>query len=345
MIKKITSLLFLLFLISAFTESRQEEYFNIPQGWPKPHYDFSKNPLDENKIMLGRALFYDPILSRNNTISCTSCHLQNTGFSHIDHKLSHGINDLIGNRNAPALMNLAWNTSFMWDGAVHHLDAQSLAPITNPLEMDSKLEDVISRLQQSKLYRKLFYKAYKDSLATGQHTLQALSHFMLTLVSADSKYDKVMRNEKGIIFSESENRGYKLFKNHCAVCHKEPLFTNGKFENNGLKPDSLLHDIGRMKISLNPKDKNHFKVPTLRNVEITSPYMHDGRYPNLQMVLFHYTNNIHMSETLSKPLRQKIVLSEIEKTDIINFLKTLTDEKFLHDSRFSYPRELFSVRK
>ena len=339
--KKILLLLCILVAVSAFvSDSGIDGYFYIPSNWPKPAYNFTKNPLTPQKIELGRALFYDPVLSVNNAISCASCHSSYTAFAHVDHKLSHGINDLIGTRNAPALQNLAWNKFFMWDGAVHHLDAQALAPMTNPIEMNEKIEMVVAKLQHSKRYPKAFYSAFGDSIVTGQHTLQAISQFMLTLISADSKYDKVMRKEQGYEFTPSENSGYTLFKANCASCHREPLFTNGGFENNGLIQDTLLRDLGRMKVTLDAKDSLLFKVPSLRNVEITSPYMHDGRFPNLAMVLFHYTNGIHASKTLSKQLRKGISLSEDDKRDLINFMKTLTDEGFIHNKKFMYPKEL-----
>ncbi|MGL2965803.1 cytochrome-c peroxidase [Flavobacterium sp. XGLA_31] len=343
--KKQLFALSLLVIVSAFLNKDESEvYFYIPQNWPKPVYDVVKNPVTKDKVALGRALFYDPILSKNNTISCASCHSQYTAFAHIDHKLSHGIEDRIGTRNAPGLFNLAWNKTFMWDGSVHHLDAQAIAPLSNPLEMDEKLEHVVAKLQSSKRYTALFQNAYGDSLITGERTLKAISQFMLTLISANAKYDKVMRKEPGIAFIESENNGYALFKRNCANCHKEPLFTTGEYENNGLQPDSILRDSGRMKITHDRRDSLRFKVPSLRNVEVTSPYMHDGRYPNLQMVLFHYTQNVYHSQTLSKPLEKKIVLSEKEKGDIISFLKTLTDETFLRNPKYGYPKATFSTK-
>ncbi len=337
--KRITILFFVAAIASAFmAHSGDGYYFSIPEFWPKPEYDLIKKPLSQEKIQLGRALFYDPLLSADNTISCASCHSQYNAFAHSDHKLSHGIHDQIGTRNAPALQNLAWGSTFMWDGSAHHLDAQALAPLTNPIEMNETLEHIVAKLQRSKRYPKAFYAAFGDSIVTGQRTLQALSQFMVTLVSSNSKYDKVIRKE-GIAFSESENNGYLLFKEHCASCHKEPLFTNNSFANNGLEPDSLLKDIGRMKITGNTKDSLLFKVPSLRNVEVSYPYMHDGRFPNLQMVLFHYTDGIHNSKTLSKQLRKKMNLSEDDKRNLINFLKTLTDEGFLRNKEHSYPKE------
>lgn len=338
---------FILIIIILFTTAfilkpEEEAIFYIPKGWTKPVYDFTQNPVSPAKVKLGRALFYDPILSRNNTISCASCHSQYTAFAHIDHKLSHGIDDKIGNRNAPSLVNLAWSDQFMWDGSIHHLDAQAIAPISNPLEMDEKMDHVVSKLQASKLYRGLFKEAYGDSLVTGEHTLKAVSQFMTTLISSQSKYDKIQQKVPGYSFTESEKKGYRLFQHNCAVCHREPLFTTNQYENNGLQPDSILKDVGRMKITLNPKDSLLFKVPSLRNVEVTAPYMHDGRYANLSMVLFHYTNNIYHTKSLAKPLKKRIVLSEKDKGDLIAFLKTLTDEAFLRNPKYSYPRALFS---
>lgn len=336
---KKTSLFFCLMLIALLAfKLPDDSLFRIPQNWPKPHYDFNKNPLTKEKIFLGRTLFYDPILSADNSVSCSSCHSPFTAFTHTDHTLSHGIEDRIGTRNSPALMNLAWQKSFMWDGAIHHLDAQALAPISHPDEMGSNIADVVNRLQKKNRYKKLFAQAYGDSLVSGERTLKAISQFMLTLVSSNSKYDKVQRKEPGFSFTEVEAKGYELFKSNCAVCHAEPLFTNNEFENNGLEPDTNLNDIGRKKISQKESDLYKFKVPSLRNIEFSYPYMHDGRYQNLEMVMFHYSNNIFDSKTLSKHLKKKIQLSSEDKSNIISFLKTLSDESFLRNSQNGFPR-------
>lgn len=311
--------------------------FTIPKSWPNPVYNFSKNSLTPEKILLGRVLFYDPILSKNNTISCASCHSQYTAFTHVDHALSHGIEDRIGNRNAPALMNLAWHNNFMWDGAVHHLDFQSLAPIENHEEMDEKIENVILKLNQIPRYKKLFFNAYKDSLITGEKTLKALSQFMLTLISANSKYDKVMQQKD--TFTQQEKNGYLLFKQHCANCHSEPLFTNLKFENNGLPIDTILNDWGRMRVTQKASDSLKFKVPTLRNIEFSNPYMHDGRFKKLPQVINHYTDGVIINKNLSPTLKQAIILTSNQKVDIIAFLLTLTDKEFLFNKQFGYPKE------
>ncbi len=336
-----TKLLALCFLCLAFISFRNadDKLFTVPENFPNPVYDFGKNPLTENKILLGRALFYDPVLSRNNTISCAGCHSQFSAFTHVDHALSHGIEDKTGFRNSPALMNLAWQTLFMRDGAINHLDMQALAPISNAVEMDENINHVVSKLQASKLYPTLFYWAFGDSVITGEHTLKAISQFMLTLVSCNSKYDSVIRKES--VFTEQENNGYRLFKTHCSSCHTEPLFTNDSFKNNGLPVDTTLNDFGRYRVTLNPSDSLSFKVPTLRNIEFSYPYMHDGRFKRLAQVLNHYTNGIEKSKTLSSQLQNPIALTANEKVDIIAFLLTLTDKTFLFNPQHSYPKQIF----
>lgn len=330
-------LFFLLFgLILSFFK-KENDLFYVPKNWPKPLYNFKNNPLTKEKVFLGRNLFYDPILSRDNSISCSSCHSPFNAFTHVDHNLSHGIEDRIGTRNSPTLMNLAWHQSFMWDGAINHLDMQALAPISHHDEMDEKIENVILKLNQSKKYKTLFFEAFGDSIVTGEKTLKSISQFMLTLISANSKYDLVKQHHAK--FTQQEKNGYKLFQKHCASCHQEPLFTNLQFENNGLKIDPKLNDFGRMKITQNPKDSLKFKVPTLRNIEFSYPYMHDGRFKKLNQVLNHYTNEIQQSSTLAESIRNPIVLTSNEKVDIIAFLLTLSDKEFLFNQTHGFPRE------
>ncbi len=311
--------------------------FTIPKGWPKPAYDFKKNPLSENKIALGRILFYDPILSKDSTISCNSCHSQYSAFTHIDHNLSHGIAGRIGTRNSPALLNLAWGKNYMWDGSVRQLDAQALSPITNPLEMDEDIDHVVKKLQATNGYSTLFYKAFGDSSITGERILKSLSQFMLTLVSANSKYDRVKRGED--TFTTSETNGYAVYKKNCSSCHTEPLFTNNQFENNGLYINPDLNDHGRVKISHNPLDSFKFKVPSLRNVEYSYPYMHDGRFKTLGLVINNYLRGIQESKTLSPELRKGMYFSTDDKADLIQFLFTLTDKDFLHNPNFAEPQK------
>jgi len=309
---------------------------NYPKNWKKPNYDFEKNPLTKQGVALGRKLFYDPILSKDSTTSCSSCHLSFTAFTHVDHALSHGIGDSIGNRNSPALMNLAWGKSFMWDGSVHHLDVQALAPISDPRELGEDLNHVIEKLQITGSYPRLFDLAFGESQITGEHLLKALAQFQLTLISANSKYDKVSRGVE--MFTEQEAKGYEIFKKNCSSCHREPLFTNGEFANNGLSIDSFLMDFGRMNITQNAADSLKFKVPTLRNIEFSFPYMHDGRFKKLREVINHYSTGIRKSETLAPVLQNGIELTSNEKVDLIAFLLTLTDKEFLFNRDFAFPR-------
>jgi cytochrome c peroxidase len=253
--------------------------------------------------------------------------------------LSHGINDSIGIRNSPVLVNLAWQRTFMWDAAVSNLDMQALAPISHPAEMGSSITEVINRLNRSEMYRSLFFDAFNDSIATGEKTLKAMSQFMLTLVSADSKYDRVMHHQEE--FTTQELNGYKLFQKNCSSCHKEPLFTTGECVNNGLPVDPLLCDNGRMKITNDNNDSLKFKIPTLRNIEYSYPYMHDGRFRRLSEAINHYTNGIQSSSTLAPELQNPIDLSSNEKVDLISFLLTLSDKKFVFNPEFQYPKEVF----
>lgn len=330
------SCLLLILVVCAF-QIAKEPLFKAPVNWPKPVYDFNKNPLTTDKVELGRYLFYDPILSKNNQISCASCHSPYTAFTHVDHDLSHGIDDRIGTRNSPALMNLAWHSSFMWDGAINHLDMQALAPISHPDEMGETIESVVKKLQHTTMYPAMFKKAFGDSMITGEHTLKAISQFMLTLVSSNSKYDSVMRKQTQ--FTVQEKNGYILFQKNCSSCHAEPLFTNLQFENNGLAVDTTLKDYGRMRITKNKTDSLKFKVPTLRNIEFSFPYMHDGRFKTISAVLKHYTNGVKQSPTLSVHLQKPMVLSSNDKVDLTAFLLTLTDKSFLFNPKYAYPKK------
>lgn len=310
-------------------------YFEIPNGWPKPHYDFSKNQLTEEGFQLGRHLFYDPILSRDSTISCASCHLLANGFSDVEQKFSRGIDNRFGKRNSLSLINLAWSKNFMWDGGVNHLEVQALNPITSPLEMDETLINVVNKLKKSTKYKHLFTRAFGDSIITGQRILKAIAQFELMLISSNSKYDQVKRKET--VFTQKEQNGYRLFQINCASCHTEPLFASDQFESNGIPIDVGLNDFGRLGITNNPDDYARFKVPTLRNVQISYPYMHDGRFSSLKDVVNHYNTikptSIYLSKVLQKPMR----LGDSECSDLVSFLSTLTDHSFIKNKRFSTP--------
>lgn len=310
-----------------------------PEYFPVPHYNFDNNPISKAKISLGNNLFYDPLLSANNTISCASCHSPYAGFAHTDHDLSHGIYDSIGTRNAPPLFNLAWQDRFMWDGGIDNLDAQALAPISHATEMGSSINEVVAKLKAHTKYPGLFQEIYKDSLITGERVLKVLAQFQLSLISSNSKYDQVKKGAAS--YTPKEISGYNIYKSNCANCHAEPLFSTYGFANNGLVLDSTLKDIGRQKITLNPKDSLHFKIPSLRNLNYTFPYMHDGRFKTLREVLKHYTQKIQNSTTLSTELKNGISLTKKQQTDLISFLNTLNDRDFVVSQKHQINRSFF----
>lgn len=332
-------LLFLLLGISAFAIIDNYK-FPVPKGWPKPVYDFKSNPFNQEKIELGRSLFYDPLLSINNSTSCASCHSPYNAFSHTDHQLSHGIFDSIGTRNAPALMNLAWQSNFMWDGSISNLNEQALTPLSHPAEMGEKIENVLSKINNKIYYKTLCANAYGDSILTKERFLKSLAQFEVSLISADSKYDSVMRQQAN--FTEQESNGYNIFKANCATCHKEPLFTNNNFKNNGLALNSTIQDFGRMKITHQTKDSLSFKVPSLRNIEYSFPYMHDGRFSKLSEVIKHYTSLNRNNSGISKELKKGIILSPSQRVDLITFMLTLSDKKFVFNPQHNFPKQLIN---
>ncbi|MBP6313199.1 MAG: c-type cytochrome [Flavobacteriales bacterium] len=324
-------------LSAAMVQTGHPVKLNYPESWPASSYNFAANPLTVEGIALGRTLFYDPILSADSIVSCSSCHLSFTAFTHVDHAVSHGVGDSIGTRNSLALMNLAWNKSFMWDGAVNHLDMQALAPINHPDEMGENTENIVAKLQRTVTYPTLFAQVFGDTTITGERILKALSQFELTLISANSKYDRVMR--KAEAFTEQEANGYALFKTNCGACHQEPLFTTGEFANNGMPIDTAYNDLGRMLITDDPLDSLKFKIPTLRNIEFSFPYTHDGRFKSLRNVLDHYAEGVEQSATVAPELQNGIALSKNERTDIVAFLLTLSDREFCFNPDHAYPRE------
>ena len=305
-----------------------------PLGFPEQVYQFKDNKVTPEGFTLGRKLFYDPILSKDSSVSCAFCHQRIAAFAHIDHTLSHGINGLIGNRNVPPLQNLIWNKNFMWDGGINHLEVQPLAPLTNDKEMAESLQHVLQKLRNNKDYVVAFNEAFKDTSISSEHLLKALAQFTGLMITANSKYDKYVKGQEQ--FNEHELKGLQLFRSHCMNCHQEPLFTDNTFRNIGLKPDTALRDSGRIRITGVPGDYMKFKVPGLRNVEMTYPYMHDGRFRTLQQVLKHYADG-NFFTNYDKSIEKNVGLSADEQTDIITFLKTLTDQEFLHDRRFADP--------
>lgn len=312
--------------------------FQQPSNFPQPAYHFGTNAITKDGFELGRKLFYETMLSSNNSISCGSCHIQTSAFTHHGHTVSHGVFDRMGTRNSPPIMNLAWSTSFMWDGGIADLDLQAIAPITNHVEMDETMANVLSKLRSSAQYPPMFKKAFgKDDISTNDF-LKALSQFMLMCVSSNSKYDSVMRKEPNKSFTADEQQGYEIYKLKCSACHAEPLFTDNSFRNNGISISGV-NDEGRYLVTQNEGDKYRFKVPSLRNLTYTAPYMHDGRFFTLDAVLDHYTTQVQRTQNLDPLLNQNampgIAINSDERIKLLAFINTLNDPSFIHDRRFS----------
>ncbi len=330
-----TIVLMMMCLFTGFSFITDEWKWEKPKAFPPPVYNFKNNEPTKAGFELGRKLFYDPILSADNSTSCGTCHQQFAAFAHIDHALSHGIGGRIGTRNVPSLQNLIWNKSFMWDGGVNHLEVQPLAPITNENEMGSKLPDVISRIKSDENYKKYFLAAFSDSIITTAGIMKAMAQFTGMMISANSRYDAYIAGKEK--FTEAEKNGLKIFTAKCGSCHPAPLFTDNDFHNNGIAFDSALNDYGRKHITQLEADNHKFKVPSLRNVAVTFPYMHDGRFNRLKEVMDHYSNLNNLSADAA--LLKTASMNDKEKKDIIAFLLTLTDVQFLNDKRFSDPNQ------
>ena len=329
---------YVLLVFFLFVSCGKEVIYNF-QGFQKPPhfpdvvYRLSDNEISADKFELGRKLFYEPRLSRDNTISCGSCHIQSAAFTHHGHDVSHGIDDRLGTRNSPSIMNLAWMPAFFWDGGVFDLDLLPIAPITNHVEMDETVENVLQKLRVHPQYPTLYKKAFGDTAITTARTMKALSQFMLMCVSANSKYDSVV-NKMGAAFTAQEQMGYTLFQQKCSSCHTEPLFTDNSFRNNGISIGAN-DDKGRYIITLNEADKYKFKVPSLRNLEFTKPYMHDGRFLTIEAVLEHYNSHVQSTPNLDPLLKQGISMTAEERAAVESFLKTLSDRSFLSNKLLS----------
>ena len=310
----------------------------IPSNFPSPVYDLTINPVTEEGFELGRKLFYEPMLSRDSNVSCGSCHQQSAAFIQAGHDFSHGVDNQHGRRNTLPVFNALFYKTFFWDGGVHNLDMVPVNPIENRIEMDEKMDNVLRKLNQSSNYRQLFKKAFKVDSITSKEFLQAFSQFMAAMISANSRYDKYVRNE-GETLNAEELNGLAIFKQKCSSCHATDLFTDGSYRNNGITND-FRFDKGRQEISLQETDKGKFKVPTLRNIEYTAPYMHNGSLATLDEVLDHYTNGMKPSETIDTIFRKQddslgIDLTAEEKKNLIAFLKTLSDKEFINNKKFS----------
>ena len=318
-------------------EKDEAVQLQFPSYFPEVTIDQSENPITKNGVELGRKLFYEGRLSRNNTISCGFCHIQENAFTHHGHTVSHGIDDRLGIRNAPPIQNMAFLKRYMWDGVIHNLNQQPIIPITDANEMDSSMPEVIAKLSKEDLYKKLFKQAYGDESITGDRVLKALSQFMATLISADSKYDRFKQGKENL--SSDESQGLALFQQKCSSCHSGELFTDESFRNTGMYYNTQFKDAGRHRVTLDQNDWMKFRVPSLRNVEYTSPYMHDGRFYTLEAVLNFYSDNVDDDPNLDPQLKQNdhigIAMNAQEKQFIIAFLKTLSDKSFISDPKFA----------
>ena len=311
----------------------------VPSNFPPSTYNTANNPITEKGFELGKKLFYDGRLASDGLISCGFCHIQQDAFTHHGHSLSHGVNNNVGTRNTPPIQNLAFQTTFMWDGATSHLDLQPIIPFTSPIEMKGDFSAALAMMKNDPIYVKLYGLAFPDKQINSENMLKALGQFMAMMVSSNSRFDKFRRNESGGNLSVEEVEGYAIFNQKCATCHATDLFTDNSFRNNGLPVNPVLNDVGRYRVTQLDADLHKFKVPSLRNIELTAPYMHDGRFFTLDAVLNHYSSGMVNSATLDPSLNANgilgIPLSSQEKTKLIAFLKTLTDHEFITNPRFA----------
>jgi len=299
--------------------------FIAPSHFPEQQYHFEGNKVTMRRFELGKRLFFDPGLSVNNSVSCATCHAQVHAFADHNVALSSGVFGRLGKRNSPSIANMAWSPSFMWDGGVNHLEIFSVAPITDTNEMNETMYNVVQKLNADESYVRAFRRAYNVDEVNDQVLLKALTVYMAMIVSDQSKYDKWIRGE--VALTPEENTGRVLFDQKCASCHGGTLQTDYSFRNNGL--DSVFTDLGRGRITNDYNDHGKFKVPSLRNVALTYPYMHDGRFFSLKEVLDHYSDGILPSHSLDPDLVNGIQMTETEKAQIIAFLETLTDFELL----------------
>lgn len=340
---KILPILFVLFTFESCKKEEKGNYLldvEIPEHFPNPVYQLESNPVTKYGFDLGKKLFYDGKLSADNIISCGFCHEQAFAFTHHGHNVSLGVFDNAGIRNAQPIQNMAFQKEFMWDGAAIHLDLQPIIPLTSDLEMGETVGNVLEKLKKEKSYRSAFSKAFEDGEINSENLFKALSQFMVMMISGNSKYDKIIKKEEGIVFTPQEKQGFEIFKSKCSSCHSGALFTDESYRNTGLPIHPKYNDEGRKKVTELESDKYKFKVPSLRNITQTAPYMHDGRFNSLESVLNFYSTGVTNTSNLDPQMVQNngnlgIDLSSEDKEHLIAFLKTLTDDSFLEDSRFS----------
>ena len=298
----------------------------IPGGFPEIEYPVGNEPTKE-RIALGKALFFDTVLSRDFSISCASCHKPHLGFSD-NQKFSIGSNLAIGTSNAPTLANVAYSPYLNRDGGVPTLEMQVLVPIQEHVELDMNILEIAERLNENATYVQMSMAAY-DRIPDPYVITRALSAYERTLISGESKYDKYFYQGDKKQLSREEKKGMELFfseKAHCSTCHSGFTFTNYAFENNGLY--EAYPDSGRIRLTGLEKDRALFKVPTLRNVEYTAPYMHDGSIESIEEVIEHYSSGVATHKNLSNNLK-KFEFTAKEQKQLVAFLKSLSDEEFI----------------
>lgn len=319
----------------------------FPMGFPQVALP-ADNPLTKEGIALGRMLFYDPILSRDSTLSCAGCHNAEYAFTDRGKAFSVGVDQLEGKRNSMPVANLAWQERFFWDGRSPRLNHQALMPIQDPLEMHETLPSIVAKLNRQPRYQEAFKAAFGTKKASEETVGYALEQFMLTFITGNSKFDRVMRGLE--TFTASEQRGLQLFNGEsnpnnpvrgadCFHCHGGTLFSNFTMSNNGL--DSVFTDPGYAAVTGLPTDRGKFKVPSLRNVAVTFPYMHDGRFQTLRQVIEHYNEGVVVHSPNLDPSMIGFVhglgLSQQDISDLVAFLETLTDESFLNNPAYASP--------
>ena len=295
-----------------------------PRGFPILP-EVVDNPLTEAGIALGRRLFHEPLLSANGQQSCASCHLQRNSFSDPE-RTSLGITGKRGSRQAMALVNLAWAPSFFWDGRSISLEAQALEPVINPIEMAEQWDNVVLKVSTQTDFAPAFAQAFGDEEITSGRVAKAIAQFERTLIAGNSRYDQSLRGATEL--TREEEAGRILFfseQAECFHCHASALLTDQRFHNNGL--DSVPVDLGLGARTGKPEDSGLFKTPTLRNIALTAPYMHDGRFATLAQVVDHYDNGVQPSGTLDPLLQngRKLAFTSPQKLALIAFLQTLTD--------------------
>lgn len=321
-------------------DSGNEMNFDYPEYFPSLKYNIESNPISVEGFELGKRLFFETKLSSDNSVSCNSCHLQGLAFADApQHPVSVGVDQRMGTRNAPSLQNLGFIEEFVWDGGINHLDFVPVNAITNPKEMNEDMANVVEKLRQDDTYPELFDRAFGTEEITSALMLKALSQFMLMMISDDSKYDQYLQGKTTLSFDEEA--GLDIFESNCASCHEGPLQSNYSFHNNGI--DSVFQDEGRFRITSQPSDMGKFRVPSLRNVSLTAPYMHSAKFKTLEEVVDHYSEGIVNSSTLSNELKfeesQGFDFSSTEKEQLIAFLKTLRDDTFIRNPLFFAPED------